>query len=127
VLTHVFIQMNMLWNSDIEDVCVVFSSWHITGPLTMLLSWYVPSSVHSNADWELIKMFSLAVAAIAIFYSFLLHYISRNDRSIAISIVSEMSPANRRESIAPGRRESLIPPIPQGYSSIETGAARIGM
>ena len=34
-------QMNMLWNNDIQDVCVVFSSWHITGPVTMAISWYV--------------------------------------------------------------------------------------
>jgi len=32
-------QMNMLWNSQVEDVCVVFSGWHITGPFTMALSW----------------------------------------------------------------------------------------
>ena len=32
-------QMNMLWNSQVDDVCVVFSSWHITGPITMALSW----------------------------------------------------------------------------------------
>ena len=34
-------QMNMLWNNDIKDVCVVFSTWHIRGPLTMAISWYV--------------------------------------------------------------------------------------
>ncbi|CAD6573257.1 MAG: hypothetical protein TREMPRED_000761, partial [Tremellales sp. Tagirdzhanova-0007] len=93
--------MNMLWNSDIEDVCVVFSSWHITGPLSMLLS-------------------CVAIAMIAISYSFLLHQIGRNDRRIAYSIISDSNPANRRESVAPGRRESLLPPAPQGYSSIET-------
>lgn len=32
-------QMNMLWNHDVENVCVVFPSWHISGPGTMLLSW----------------------------------------------------------------------------------------
>ena len=33
--------MNMLWNSQVENVCVVFSFWHISGPITMVFSWYV--------------------------------------------------------------------------------------
>jgi copper transporter 1 len=31
--------MNMLWNNQVTDVCVVFESWHIHGWMTMLLSW----------------------------------------------------------------------------------------
>lgn len=35
-------QMNMLWNSQVADTCVVFESWHISGWITMSISWYVP-------------------------------------------------------------------------------------
>jgi copper transporter 1 len=31
--------MNMLWNNQVADTCVVFRSWHIHGWATMLLSW----------------------------------------------------------------------------------------
>lgn len=31
--------MNMLWNAQVEDTCVVFQSWHISGWVTMLVSW----------------------------------------------------------------------------------------
>ncbi|KAI9277536.1 Ctr copper transporter family-domain-containing protein [Sporodiniella umbellata] len=31
-------KMNMLFNWQVEDTCVVFSWWHISGPLSMLFS-----------------------------------------------------------------------------------------
>lgn len=35
--------MNMLWNAQIEDTCVVFRSWHISGWVSLIVSWYVPA------------------------------------------------------------------------------------
>ncbi|KAK8845426.1 hypothetical protein IAR55_006139 [Kwoniella newhampshirensis] len=105
--------MNMLWNNQVADTCVVFRSWHISGPTTMVLS-------------------CLIVVLISLFYSYLLHSIKQYDRQIALTIyASSTSGGNRRESVAVGanaRRESLIPPIPAGYQSVESGAAnRIGV
>jgi copper transporter 1 len=31
--------MNMLWNAQVADTCVVFRSWHISGWVPMLVSW----------------------------------------------------------------------------------------
>lgn len=33
------LQMNMLWNNQVADTCVVFRSWHISGAVGMLVSW----------------------------------------------------------------------------------------
>ncbi|KLT40133.1 Ctr copper transporter [Cutaneotrichosporon oleaginosum] len=30
--------MNMLWNAQVADTCVVFRSWHVSGWMTMLAS-----------------------------------------------------------------------------------------
>ncbi|OCF38628.1 solute carrier family 31 (copper transporter), member 1 [Kwoniella heveanensis CBS 569] len=100
--------MNMLWNNQIADTCVVFQSWHISGPVTMAIS-------------------CLAVILISLFYSYLLHSIKSYDRRIALNIYQTSQP-NRRESSVPGlggssvRRESLIPPSPAGYNTVESGA-----
>ncbi|WVR03460.1 hypothetical protein IAU60_000451 [Kwoniella sp. DSM 27419] len=114
--------MNMLWNNQIADVCVVFESWHIRGAVTMAVS-------------------CLAIVLISLFYSYLLHYIKNYDKRIALNIYQTSQP-NRRESIVPSmtgglavpgtgttsRRESLIPPSPAGYSAIESGALnKIGL
>ncbi|KAK1926222.1 Ctr copper transporter family-domain-containing protein [Papiliotrema laurentii] len=110
--------MNMLWNSQVEDVCVVFSSWHITGPLTMVLS-------------------CIVIIVISIFYASLLHYTRNFDKRIAINLFTESrtsaGAASRRESHAAGllpdagRRQSLIPTSQSGYAAIETGAGRMGL
>ncbi|WWD22372.1 hypothetical protein CI109_106863 [Kwoniella shandongensis] len=111
--------MNMLWNNQIADTCVVFRSWHISGPTTMILS-------------------CLIVILISLFYSYLLHYTKQYDRQIALTIytsntTNNSSLANRRESSIPNsrRESSLIPPVPSGYQSVVTvegGAAnRIGI
>jgi copper transporter 1 len=34
-------QMNMLWNHQVADTCVVFRSWHISGNMGMFISWWV--------------------------------------------------------------------------------------
>ncbi|WWC58084.1 uncharacterized protein I303_100619 [Kwoniella dejecticola CBS 10117] len=96
--------MNMLWNNQIADTCVVFQSWHISGPMTMALS-------------------CIAVIAISFGYSTLLHSIKTFDRRIALSLYQTSAP-NRRESVHPNgvRRESSIPPAQSGYSAVEGGA-----
>ena len=30
--------MNMLWNTQVADTCVVFRTWHVSGPATLALS-----------------------------------------------------------------------------------------
>ncbi|WWD05871.1 hypothetical protein V865_003955 [Kwoniella europaea PYCC6329] len=102
--------MNMLWNNQIADTCVVFESWHISGPVTMAVS-------------------CIAVIAISFGYSTLLKTIKSMDRKIALSVYQTSAP-NRRESVHPSgiRRESSIPPVAGGYSAIEGGAlAKVGM
>jgi hypothetical protein len=34
------LQMNMLWNNQVADTCVVFRSWHISNLGGMFISWY---------------------------------------------------------------------------------------
>ncbi|WVQ93839.1 hypothetical protein IAU59_000917 [Kwoniella sp. CBS 9459] len=101
--------MNMLWNNQIADTCVVFQSWHISGPVTMAIS-------------------CMAVILISLFYSYLLHSIKAYDRRIALNIYQTSQP-NRRESSVPGlgglssrRESSLVPPVPAGYNTVESGA-----
>ncbi|RXK39101.1 hypothetical protein M231_03606 [Tremella mesenterica] len=96
--------MNMLWNNQVADTCVVFKSWHIHGPWTMVLS-------------------CIAVIAVAIFYSFLLHQMKRLDIKLAYGLSNS---AGRREGSST-RRESLIPPIPTGYNAIETGNVKTSL
>ncbi|ORY34348.1 Ctr copper transporter family-domain-containing protein [Naematelia encephala] len=94
--------MNMLWNSQVADTCVVFRSWHISGWVTMSLS-------------------CILVALISIFYAYLIHLVRNYDRRIAYSLYVD---SRASTSSGSGRRETLIPPIPTGYSAIETGAAK---
>jgi len=75
------------------------------------------------------RQLSLTIIVIATLYSYLLHYISQYNLHLAYTIQSNANPSSRRESVAVGlgRRESLIPPIPNGYSAIEQGGNRLGM
>ncbi|KAK4688025.1 solute carrier family 31 (copper transporter), member 1, partial [Tremellales sp. Uapishka_1] len=94
--------MNMLWNSQVQDVCVVFSTWHISGWMTMLVS-------------------CIAIILISIGYSSLLYQIKRMDLQLALTISQSSRGGPRRDA-------QLIPPNPQGYSTIENpSAAKIGV
>ena len=122
--------MNMLWNNDIKDVCVVFESWHISGPLSMVVSWYVPLSF----TMEMCKLKgSMVIIAISIIYAYILSSLRRLDRSIAHSFLTTSTPVNgRRESMYPSgdsrRGSSLIPPIPNSYGVVESGSGgKIGV
>ena len=113
--------MNMLWNNDIKDVCVVFESWHIRGPFSMAVSWSVFPLVLRK---ELKN--SLVIIAISITYAYILSSLRRLDRSIAHSFLTTSTPpAGRRESVYPSgdsrRASSLIPPIPNSYGVVESG------
>ena len=113
--------MNMLWNNDIKDVCVVFESWHISGPFSMAISW---SAFPSELGQELMN--SLVIIAISIIYAYILSSLRRLDRSIAHSFLTTSAPAaGRRESMYPStgdsrRTSNLIPPIPNSYGVVES-------
>ncbi|KIR63724.1 solute carrier family 31 (copper transporter), member 1 [Cryptococcus bacillisporus CA1873] len=99
--------MNMLWNNQVADTCVVFRSWHISGTWTMILS-------------------CLVIIGISLFYSYLLHYIKDYDRHIAAAIYSSTQQGRRDRDGSPAGT-GLIPPIPAAYGGIESGAfGRIG-
>jgi copper transporter 1 len=119
--------MNMLWNNDIKDVCVVFESWHISGPFSMAVSW---SAFLSHLRQELI--ISLVIIAISIIYAYILSSLKRLDMSIAHSFLTTSTPATgRRESIYPSgdsrRTSSLIPPIPNSYGVVESQGGKLGV
>ncbi|GFZ50720.1 hypothetical protein JCM24511_08478 [Saitozyma sp. JCM 24511] len=113
--------MNMLWNNQVADTCVVFRSWHIHGWATMLL---------------------ILITLISIFYAYLLHTLRRLDKTLALTLLADSRGG------ASGRREQgvasisgsggagvggstagtgLIPPIPGGYQAIESSAGRAGV
>ncbi|WRT63669.1 uncharacterized protein IL334_000592 [Kwoniella shivajii] len=110
--------MNMLWNNQIEDTCVVFRSWHISGPMTMFIS-------------------CILVVVISFGYSTLLHSIKSLDRKIALSLYQTSVPNRRVDShsnlnsssnVNSRRESSIVPPVGNGYSVVESGAlTKVGM
>ncbi|UOH83897.1 hypothetical protein LQV05_006635 [Cryptococcus neoformans] len=91
--------MNMLWNNQVADTCVVFRSWHISGTWTMILS-------------------CLVIIGISVFYSYLLHYIKDYDRHVAAAIYSSTQQGRRDRDGSPAET-GFIPPIPTAYGGIE--------
>ncbi|KAF8320819.1 Ctr copper transporter [Clavulina sp. PMI_390] len=43
--------MNMLWNYQITDTCVVFRSWHISGAFTFVLSFLIILLLGITYEW----------------------------------------------------------------------------
>lgn len=43
--------MNMLWNTQVQDTCVVFRSWHITGWFTFVLSFLIIVLLGITYEW----------------------------------------------------------------------------
>ncbi|KAI0798445.1 Ctr copper transporter [Irpex lacteus] len=43
--------LNMLWNTQIQDTCIVFSSWHITSTASFLFSFLVIVALGVLYEW----------------------------------------------------------------------------
>ncbi|KAJ7513054.1 Ctr copper transporter [Mycena galericulata] len=61
--------MNMLWNTQILDTCIVFRSWHISSPAAFILSCVV-------------------IAALAVFYEALRAFQKKLDARIALELAN---------------------------------------
>ncbi|BEI86960.1 hypothetical protein CcaverHIS002_0703060 [Cutaneotrichosporon cavernicola] len=61
--------MNMLWNAQVADTCVVFRSWHISGWVPMLVS-------------------CLAIVAISVGYAAILARCRRYERNVAATLAA---------------------------------------
>jgi len=80
-------KMNMLWNTDIIDTCIVFRSWHISSHTTFVLS-------------------ILAIISLGVFYEYLRVFQRKLDVRIAVSLSSANGKARsgrERESPPPSR------------------------
>ena len=62
--------MNMLWNTQVADTCVVFRSWHISGPAALFGS-------------------CVAIAALGVLYEYLRVASARLDRRIAATLSAQ--------------------------------------
>ncbi|ORX34636.1 Ctr copper transporter family-domain-containing protein [Kockovaella imperatae] len=96
--------MNMLWNSDIENVCVVFSSWHIKSSFTMFLS-------------------CMAIIVISVGYASLNKYIHSYDKILAYRLRHQQSAQGGQGSDA--RPTNLIPPNPSSYGVIDSTVSKM--
>lgn len=43
--------MNMLWNTQIEDTCVVFRSWHVSSKTTFVVSFFAIVALGVLYEW----------------------------------------------------------------------------
>ncbi|KAL5528288.1 CTR2 [Sanghuangporus sanghuang] len=68
--------MNMLWNTQIIDTCIVFPQWHIRSHASFVLSFF-------------------AIVALGIFYEWLRFFARRVDRSVARSILTNSNGKNK--------------------------------
>lgn len=80
--------MNMLWNTQIIDTCIVFPSWHIRSHGGFVLS-------------------CVAIVGLGLFYEWLRFYARRVDRTIARSLVTAQGKG--RVSPSGGRSRSASP------------------
>ena len=62
--------MNMLWNTQIIDTCIVFPEWHIRSHVSFAFSF-------------------LAIVALGVFYEWLRAFARRVDRSVARSLAAQ--------------------------------------
>ena len=62
--------MNMLWNTQVADTCVVFRSWHISGPAALFGS-------------------CVAIAALGVLYEYLRVASARLDRRVAATLSAQ--------------------------------------
>ncbi|KAL7410226.1 Ctr copper transporter family-domain-containing protein [Mrakia frigida] len=87
--------MNMLWNWQVVDTCVIFRSWHITSTFTMILS-------------------CLVVALMAFGYELLQSKINIYNRRVATSLV--LNYPSTSSGTASGRASPEIGSFPVGMS-----------
>lgn len=76
--------MNMLWNTQIIDTCVVFPSWHV------------------RSHWHFALSFA-AIVALGVFYEWLRAFSGRIDRSVARRLAQE---AKGKGRVSPSARAS---------------------
>lgn len=43
--------MNMLWNTQIQDTCIVFESWHISSTSSFVFSFFVIVAIGVFYEW----------------------------------------------------------------------------
>ncbi|KAJ9479687.1 Copper transport protein CTR2 [Pseudozyma hubeiensis] len=91
--------MNMVWNYDTTNLCILSSSWRITTPFSLYLSLSI-------------------IALSAILYEYLRLYIRRLDSKLARSSINSLSPTHRR-------RASLLPTSSSPSSSSGGGSSGI--
>ncbi|KAJ7495970.1 Ctr copper transporter family-domain-containing protein [Mycena galericulata] len=97
--TMVKCSMNMLWNTQIVDTCIVFRSWHVSSTASLLLS-------------------CIAIMALGVFYEYLRAFSKSLDTRIALALVASgkgkrvasgvrsgrSSPSEEEASLLTGRR-----------------------
>jgi len=100
--------MNMLWNTQIVDTCIVFRSWHVTSTASLIGS-------------------CIAIMALGVFYEYLRVFQKSLDARIALTLVANgkgktrassgrSSPSEEDAGLLTGRRMFKIPstgtPVP---------------
>jgi len=99
--------MNMLWNTQIVDTCIVFRSWHVSSTASLIGS-------------------CIAIMALGVFYEYLRAFSKSLDTRIALSLVASgkgkrtssgrSSPSDEDAGLLTGRRMFKIPstgtPVP---------------
>lgn len=93
-------KMNMVWNTDTTNLCILTSSWRITSPLSLYFS-------------------LLLISFFAVVYEFLRLYIRRLDARIALTTSSPLAGHRRRASL-------LLPTSNPAGSSSGVAAAEGG-
>ncbi|KXN90785.1 Copper transport protein ctr6 [Leucoagaricus sp. SymC.cos] len=98
--------MDMLWNTNVIDTCIVFRSWHITSTTAFVFSFFV-------------------VVALGVLYEYLRNFCRRFDQNLAESLRGkgkarirlpstntspERNDGNAEPGLANGRRSKLSPP-----------------
>jgi len=112
--------MNMLWNTDIIDTCIVFPQWHISSNFDFILSFF-------------------AIVALGVFYEYLREFQRRADVKIARSLrgpttgagaavsdrtvdPSEEDPLLTDCAVVKGRKIVAVPPFARIYRAALYGA-----
>ncbi|KAJ3901683.1 Ctr copper transporter family-domain-containing protein [Lentinula edodes] len=95
--------MNMLWNTQIVDTCIVFRSWHISTNTAFVIS-------------------CLAIVALGVLYEYLRVFQKLIDTRIALSLVKDKRSRSRSSS---GRNSPEIPLEEEGLLSGRVFKAKV--
>jgi len=82
--------MNMLWNTQIVDTCIVFRSWHIDSTSSLLFA-------------------CLIIVCLGIFFEYLRQVQRVVDQHLAVTLISGKGKVTRRDSNAGGTSGSSVP------------------